>query len=227
MANTSLGLTTKALVLFPLVFAVYFFDIPVWNSYLRVPAVQVAFLIGVSAFALGVFVKRRALYISLETSETAFVPGVILLSASALLFVYGSYNSGAVWFHYESLLLFIVGYLALRVGIGFLRILGPLLFVLAFAFVPFPILSASESGLIVLLTSLGVGAAYSLFVGGRPKQLALGVLIIYVGLSAWVGSVVYPFHYLTYLVPLPLLLLALPRVRSFIEASNTALTFQC
>ncbi|HEV2139127.1 MAG TPA: hypothetical protein VGR53_09825 [Nitrososphaerales archaeon] len=227
MTNTSLGLTTKALILFPLVFAVYFFDIPVWNSYLRVPAVQVAFLMGVSVFALGVFVKRRALYISLETSETAFAPGVILLAGSALLFFYGSYTSRAVWFHSESLLLFIVGYLALRVGMSFLRILAPLLLILALSFIPFPILSVSESGLIILLTSLVVGGAYLLFVGAKPKQMALAVLIIYVGLGAWVGSVVRPFPYLTYLIPLPLLLLALPRVRSFVEAPSSALTFPC
>jgi hypothetical protein len=226
MANSFLGLPTKVLILLVLVLALCFYDLPAWAGDFQHPEVQAVFLLALSTFALGVFLRRRAIRISLETSEIGFVRGIILILAAAVLYVLGSYTARADWFHYESLLLFVVGYVALRVGTRIIRVLAPLLLILALAFVPFPALSVSAASSVALILVALYGLAFALFVGVRPKQIVMFLALACVALGAWLGAG-HGWPYVSYLVPAPLLLLAVPNMRRFAETPSPPQEFSC
>lgn len=227
MANTLGSVPTKVLILFVLSLALCFYDLPVWAAQLRHLDVQVTFLLAFSLVGLGLYLKRQALSIIFETSRIGFMRGIMLLVASALMYAYGSYTTSMVWLHYVSLLFFVAGYVVLRVGTSVIRTLAPLLPILAFAFVPSSSFDALTPSTLVLLLALVYGVAFLVFVGPRLRQFAFPMLLIDVALGVWVASAHGGPSYAPLLVPAPLLLLAIPRVRRFAELPRSSVGYSC
>lgn len=218
MTNTIPGVVTKTLVLIPIAAAVYFFDFPRWIAAFASLQLLSVFILCASLFALGVILKRRILRVTLELSETSVVWGLLLLAGSVLLFLYGSYSSDLPLFRYESLYLMVISYVAFRVGTRVLRTLAPLLAIFAFSYMPISLVPGASVSMFVIISYLVFAVLFFAFVRFKVRVMALPVSILLLGLLAWyrpvlsaIGHQVYSW----YLVPLPLLVLAVPRVRNY------------
>jgi hypothetical protein len=219
VGNTTAGVVTKMLTLVPILVAVYYFDLPKFLVAFTTLANLSYFLIAVSLFVLGVVLKRRILGVRLELSRISFTWGVFLLVIAFFLYVYGSYSADSLWYHYESLLVLAVGYVALRVGAGILRALSPLLAILALAFPAAGLVPTGVDQLLFFLLSADLSFILFLsFAGLRLKAMAISVAILILGFLGWYGSAALIPNgavILVLLIPSPLLFLAIPRVRRF------------
>jgi hypothetical protein len=219
VGNTVPGEVTKMLTLVPIIVAVYFFDLPKFSTIFTSPELLAFFVATASLLALGVGLKRKILAVRLELSRVSFSWGTALLALAALLYIYGSYTSDPVWYHYESLYVLVIAYVALRIGTGILRALAPLLAIFAFSFLPiglFPDLLHRE--LVVFLSVDLITVCSLIYVGLRVRAAALPIAVLLLGLLGWYGSTFsLPIRslYLDALIPLPLLILLIPRVRRF------------
>jgi hypothetical protein len=220
VGNTTGGVVTKMLTLVPILVAVFYFDLPKFSAAFTTLANLSYFLIAVSLFVLGVVFKRRILGVRLELSRISFAWGAFLLAIAVFLYVYGSYSADGLWYHYESLLVLAVGYVALRVGTGILRALSPLLAILALAFPAAGLVPTGVDQFLFFLLSADLSFVFFLsFVGLRLKAVALSGAILVLGFLGWYGSaLLIPNHavVLVLLIPSPLLFLAVPGVRRFV-----------
>jgi len=213
--NSPLGTATKILTLLPFVVLVYFFDFQAVTNALASPEISTIFEMSVTFFVLWVVIKWRVLAESLEVSRTSFAWGSMLIAASVLSYLYGSYTSQAAWFHYESLLFFITGYIALRIGTRILRALAPALMVLGIGYLPLSLLPALEQNIIVLEIGVVFLIPFLALIEQRRGTLAIAVSVMCLGLFSWLWPLVHvgglTLQTLV-LIPTPLLALAVPSV---------------
>jgi hypothetical protein len=219
MGNTVQGTVTKMLTLVPIVVILYYYDLPNFLNALTSAGTLAFFVVAVSLFALGVALKRRILAVRLEVSKPSLIWGLCLLGVATVLYVYGSYTSYAVWYHYESLYVFVIAYVTLRVGTGFVRATAPLLAIFAFSFLPFGLFpDLLHRELLVFLSADLIVVFFLAYVGLRASRMVLPSAILLLGVLGWYGSILMlPFRpaYLDILIPLPLLALLIPIVRRF------------
>jgi hypothetical protein len=231
VGNTITGTVTKMLTLVPILVAIYFFDSPKLYTLLISDGEGGFFAVTASLFLLGVVLKRRILRTRLELSRISFVWGLLLLGGGALLYVYGSYSSNSAWYYYESLLLLTIGYVALRIGTGILRSLAPLLAILILAVPPVGFfLGSNDQAITVFLSADLVFLLFLTFVGLRLKVMIIPLAIMILGLVARTETS-FPLsgHQVAtaLFVPLPLLGLLVPRVRSFTSLPSGAAAETC
>ena len=230
-SNTIPGTVTKMLTLLPILAAVYYYDFPKFWTALASPATLAIFVMALSLLLFGVALKRKILAVRLELSGISFGWGLLLLLLAVVLYVYGSYSSETVWFHYESLYVLILAYIALRIGKGILRALAPLLAIFGFSFLPlglYPDFFHRE--LIVLLSVDLAFFLFMIYVGFRIRAAIISTSILFFGLlfsSAYLLSARMEYLYLDVLIPLPLLLLLVPRIRRFIFLPSRAPDSTC
>ena len=226
MGNTIPGTITKLLTLLPILAAVYFFDFPKFFALLTSSGQGAFFFVAISLFALGAFLKRKILRARLELSSISFTWGLPLLGVAALLYFYGSYSSDTVWYHYESFFALVVGYVALRIGTGILRSLVPLLAILVLALPPvgfFP--GLTDQAIVAFLCADLTFVFFLVFVGLRMNAMVIPVAVIVLGLFAWNEPTSLLFGRQldqVLLIPAPLLVLLVPRIRGFVSLPNGA-----
>ena len=231
MGNRFPGAVTKLLTLIPILVAVYYFDLPKFFTFLTTGGQGAFFAITLSLFVLGVILKRKILRARLELSRISFTWGIMFLCVAVFLFVYGSFSTNTVWYHYESLYVLIIGYTALRIGTGILRALAPLLMTLAFAF-PLTVFFAglNDRLVIIFLSSDLIFVLFLVFVGLRVKTMIIPFVIVSLGILAWYIS---PFPVrghpvdIVLLIPVPLLVLLVPRIRRFASLPSGAPGLTC
>ena len=134
--NSPLVAASKALTLVPFLLLLYFFDIPQAVAELTNPATSSIFVSAVILAILWTGLRRHSLSASLGISRGSFFGGAILLSLAVAVYVYGSYTGVSAWLHYESMLLFASGYVAMRVGMRLLRSLSPAICMAGLGFIP-------------------------------------------------------------------------------------------
>jgi len=231
VGNTIPGTVTKLLTLVPILVAVYFFDSQRFYSLVTSGGEGAFFAVTLSLFLLGVVLKRRILRARLELSKISFAWGLLFLGGAALLYVYGSYSTYTAWYHYESLFFLIVGYVALRMGTAILRSLAPILAILVLAVPPvgfFP--GLNDQVVTAFLCADLIFLFFLIFVGLRLKVMILPFTIMLLGLLARSDtSFLLSGHRVdtALLVPLPLLVLLIPKVRAFTSLPRGAMAETC
>jgi len=231
VGNTIPGTVTKLLTLVPILVAVYFFDFAKVYTLVVSDGEGAFFAVTVSLFLLGVVLKRRILRTRLELSSIGFVWGLLFLGGGALLYVYGSYSTNSAWYYYESILFLTIGYVGVRIGTGILKSLAPLLGILVLAVPPVGFfLSSNDQEVVAFLSADLVFLLFLTFVGLRLKSMIVPFAIMLLGLIARTEtSFVLSGHQVdtAVFVPLPLLVLLVPRVRSFTFLPSRATAEAC
>ena len=226
MGNTIPGTITKLLTLLPVLVAIYFFDFPRFFTVLTSGGQGAFFIVAISLFAFAVMLKRKILRARLELSSINIAWGLSLLGGAVFLYFYGAYSSEIVWYHYESFFVLVVGYVALRIGTGILRALAPLLAILALAFPPvgfFP--GPNDQAIVAFLGADLIFVFFLVFVGLRMNAMVIPLTVILLGLFAWnePTSLIFGRQLdLVLLIPAPLLVLLVPRIRGFVSLPNGA-----
>ncbi|HXW37482.1 MAG TPA: hypothetical protein VEJ36_06250 [Nitrososphaerales archaeon] len=215
MTNTIAGSTMKLLTLMPFVALVYFYDFSRFISLFTSPQQLSLFFVASSLLVLGAGLKWRILKVRLELSHASFPWGLSLLACAAGLYVYGSYSGDVAWFHYESLYVFVLGYVAFRMGTGVLRSMLPLLAIFSLSFTPTSLITSIGGVPLIALLYVAFLGFFLVYVGRRPKAMAVPVVLVLLGLLAWFrpGPIVHGIDPVL-LVPIPLLALVLPGIRS-------------
>ncbi|MDA4126852.1 MAG: hypothetical protein OK452_06595 [Thaumarchaeota archaeon] len=229
MSNTALGASIKMLTFVPFALALFFYDIPGFtiistNTYLPL------FTLSLTLFAFGILLKARVMRTMFELSKGSFAWGAFLLGCSVMTYVYGSFTSTPTWYHYESLFFLIVSYTAFRIGTKVLRAIAPLLVIVAVSFAPFGVEPLQSSSLVVASLFYLYIASYLAYTGLRLKPMLLPVVFVEVGLVVWYLSQRFPASsspYLSALVPVPILVLMIPRVRGFLFLHAVGSTSRC
>ncbi len=229
MGNNLPGTVTKLMLLLPILFAVYFYDLPRFSMIFSSGTLLAFFLVCSSLLFLGLLLKKRILRARLELSHVSFSWGLLLLAGSAILYVYGSYTTESVWFHYESLYLLAIGYVAFRIGTGILRAMAPLLAIFAFSFFPLSLFPPQAESVIVLFSSGSLLLLFLAFVRLRVKTMIIPLAVVLLGLLAFYSSPL-PLGrqgYLGLLVPVPIALLIVPRIRSIVMLDKRTTVGTC
>ncbi|MGA2665845.1 MAG: hypothetical protein ABSF83_12975 [Nitrososphaerales archaeon] len=217
MGNSIPGTATKLLTLVPILVVVYYHDFPSFLTTLSSPVALTTFVATLSLLILGVVLKRRILAVRLELSKVSFGWGLILLSLAVVLYVYGSYSVDTVWFHYESLYVLIVGYIAIRIGGSVLRALAPLLAIFSLSVPPLGLFPDSlHHELLVLLAADLVLCLFFVYVKlrWRSMMVPLGIVAIAsVGSYASLIGMTALAQTLDVLIPVPFFAFVIPAVR--------------
>lgn len=222
------------MTLVPILAAVYFYDLHQFFKILTSPE-QGAFLgVAASLFVFGVLLKRKILRTRLELAGTSVPWGLLFLGLAVTLYVYGSYSTVSIWYHYESLLSLVTAYVAFRMGASVLRSLAALLAVFALALPTFlvSVLPAFPSGASVVVWSSAASIIILMFlyVRFRVKPITIPVAVLCVGAAIW--------QWTTYskpglsadfllLIPAPLLALLVPRILKLVSLPSGASVPNC
>jgi hypothetical protein len=236
MSNSTLGVVTKLLTVIPFAVALYFFDFTKFAVVFS-PSLRMFFLVSVALFAVGVMLKHKIIKAALQLSDPSFAWGALLLAFSVALYLYGAYSSEVAWYRYESLFLFVLGYVAFRIGTKVLRFISPLLLILALSFAPLSLFPASLESLVGIVVAWIYLVAFLAYTRPRVESAMWPTLIAVTGLAEWqimLGAVLVAEHlqlnqasYLYVLLPLPVLILLLPNVRAFLRLPGEGSTGGC
>jgi len=111
-----------------------------------------------------------------------------------------------------------MSYLAFRIGTKILRVSAPLLLILALSFAPIGVSSATAKSWVGLGTFLTFLVAFLAYVRFRSRCVLLPGIVVWIGLAAWLGTSflnVNPTPYIFGLIPIPFLVLLLPKVWTY------------
>ncbi len=218
MSNSTLGVVTKMLTLVPFVVALYFFDFTKF-AVIFTPSLLAFCVTSVTLLVIGVILKAKILRAALQLSSVSFAWGALLLAFSVAAYLYGPYSPDLAWYRYESLCLLVISYVAFRIGTRVLRVMSPLLLILAFSFAPlglFPAAAESWVGVGVVWIYL---VAFLVYTRLRLQPVLLPAVVAGIGLAMWLTS----NHiqnglpsYLYVYLPVPLAILLIPKARAFI-----------
>ncbi len=229
MGNSTLGVITKILTLVPFVVALYFFDFTKF-AVIFTPSLLAFFVTSVTLLVIGVILKAKILRAALQLSSVSFAWGALFLTFSVAAYLYGPYSPDLAWYRYESLYLLVISYVAFRIGTKVLRVMSPLLLILAFSFAPlglFP--TAAEPWVSIEVFWIYIGA-FLVYARLRLQSVLLPVAVGGIGLAMWLTTnylqLGLPF-YLYALLPVPILVLLVPKVRAFIMLPSAKPAGKC
>src|SRR5713226_7084222 len=104
----------KGLTLVPIVVLLYYTDLPNWLSSLYAAHFLALFVGTLTLLSFYALLKRKVLSAYLELGEGNLVLGLFFLAAWVAIYLYGFFSASLSWFHYESMMLLITGYVMLR-----------------------------------------------------------------------------------------------------------------
>ena len=229
MGNSTLGVVTKILTLVPFVVALYFFDFTKFTV-IFTPSLLAFFVTAFTLLVIGVILKAKILRAALQFSSVSFAWGALLLAFSVAAYLYGAYSPDLAWYRYESLYLLVISYVAFRIGTKVLRVMSPLLLILAFSFAPlglFPTAAEPWVGIAVMWIYVVAFLAYTKF---RLQSVLLPVVVAEIGLAMWMTANRFQFglpSYLYALLPVPILVLLVPKARAFIMLPSAKPAGRC
>jgi hypothetical protein len=229
MGNSTPGVITKLLTLVPFVVALYFFDFARFTV-IFTPSLLAFFVTSLTLLVIGVILKAKIIKAALQLSSVSFAWGALLLAFSVAAYLYGPYSPDVAWYRYESLCLLVIGYVAFRIGTKVLRVMSPLLLTSAFSFVPLSLFPTAVEPLV----GLGVFAiylvAFLVYTRFRLQSMLLPAVIAWLGIEAWFASNFLQLSlplYLYALLPLPILILLVPKARAFTMLPGARLADKC
>src|SRR5215471_8555231 len=117
----------KGLTLVPIVVLLYYTDLPGWLSSMYAAHFLALFVGALTLLLLFTGLKRRVLSAYLELGEGNLLLGLFFLAAWVAMYLYGFFSADLLWFHYESLVLLVTGYVMLRLDARVVKTLGPLI----------------------------------------------------------------------------------------------------
>lgn len=229
MGNSTLGVITKVLTLVPFAVALYFFDFAKF-AVIFTPPLLTFFVTSVTLAVLGVIFKARILKAALQLSIVSFAWGALLLAFSVAAYLYGPYSPDFAWYRYESLYLLIISYVAFRFGMKVLKVLSPLLVIFAFSFVPlslFPTAAQPWVGIEVFFIYVIAFVAYTRF---RLQAVLLPAVIAGIGTELLSVQLILHYSlplYFYALLPIPILVLLLPKDRAFLMLPRAGSAGNC
>jgi hypothetical protein len=236
MSNSTLGVVTKVLTLVPFVVLLYFFDFARFGVVFS-PSLRVFFVAAVALFAVGIMLKPRILRAALQLSSVSFAWGAFFLAFSVALYLYGPYSANLAWCRFESLYFLVISYFAFRIGTRILRVLSPLLLILALSFLPLGLFPASLERLVGVTVSWVYLVSFLVYTGLRAESARLPVLIAMTGLAAWQAALVTWLaanylrfsqgFYLYALLPVPVLALLVPKVLAILRVPTAGSAGEC
>ena len=230
MGNSTLGVITKILTLVPFVVALYFFDFTRFTV-IFTPSLLAFFVTSVTLFVIGVILKARILRAALQLSSVSFAWGALLLAFSVAAYLYGPYSPDLAWYRYESLYLFVISYVAFRIGTKVLRVMFPLLVILAFSFAPLSLFpTAAEPWVGIDLCIWIYVVAFLAYTRFRLQSVLLPAVVAGIGLAMWLTTNYLQLglpSYLYALLPVPILVLLVPKVRAFIMLPSAKPAGKC
>ncbi|MDG7002049.1 MAG: hypothetical protein JRN15_23355, partial [Nitrososphaerota archaeon] len=187
----------KLLTLFPVIVLLYYADFGDWISAFAGDNL-VAFLIAaLGIIAIGVWLKRKIIAAYAQISDTSLRSGLLLILVAAAVYVSGSYTSQYTGLmHYESMILLIAGYTALRFDKSLLGTMAPLFAIAGVVFAPTlteSLLGQWISGIYTVLLFVGL---FVIFVGNQLRLLLIPSAMSVFGLAYWlapsIGSISIP-----------------------------------
>ncbi|MDA4117659.1 MAG: hypothetical protein OK455_04870, partial [Thaumarchaeota archaeon] len=219
MTNTRIGAVVKVLTIVPIVAAVYYTNLQGWaQSIFASPQNFLFFVFACSVLAFGVVIKIAILRAKVELSRTSFMWGLVFLSGSVALYVYGAYSPDLLWYRYESLFLMVISYASFRIGTSILRALAPLLVVFAFfSYIPFSLFSVNPY-VFLAASWLVVGLAVLKFSNFRLRSLPIPISMVSIAFVTWNYTQNLQVRLPLYAALTPaivLIFLAIPSVRRF------------
>jgi len=229
MGNSTLGVITKILTLVPFAVALYYFDFAKF-AIIFTPTLLAFFVTSVALFVIGVIIKVRILREALRLSSVSFAWGALLLTFSVAAYLYGPYSPNFAWYRYESLYLLVVSYVAFRIGTKVLRVMAPLLVIFAFSFTPlslFPTAAEPWVGIEVFLIYMIAFLVYTRF---RLHAVLLPAVVAEIGTELVSLQLTLHFSlplYLYALLPVPILVLLVPKARAFLMLPSEGLAGKC
>jgi len=229
MTNSTLGVVTKMLTLVPFVVALYFFDFTKF-AVIFTPSLLAFFVTSVTLLVIGVILKAKILRATLQLSSVSFAWGALLLAFSVAAYLYGPYSPDMAWYRYESLCLLVFSYVAFRIGTRVLRVMSPLLLILAFSFAPLGLFSAARQPWVGMGVVWIYLVAFLIYTRMRLQSMVLPAVVAGIGLAMWLTS----NHiqnglpsYLYVYLPVPLALLLIPKARAFIMLPGVKSAGKC
>lgn len=222
MSNSQLGAAVKILTFVPFALALYFYDIPNFAIVLTQTYLPF-FVLSCSLAVVGILMKYKILTARFNLSKGSFAWGALLFGGSVFLYVYGSFMPAPTWYHFESLYLLFIGYLAIRVGTKFLRAMAPLLVLFAFSFAPFGLWPPSSEPVMAVALIYVDAVAFVVYSRIRFRSLLLPSVSMAIGFTLWYSASAFPSRvpvFLDLLIPLPFLTLFAPKARGFMLPSG-------
>jgi hypothetical protein len=217
MGNSIPGVATKILTFVPFAAALYFFDFAKF-SVVFTPTLLAFFVASVILVVLGVILKAKVLRAALQLSDVSFAWGTLFLAFAVAAYLYGPYSPDLAWYRYESLCLLAISYVAFRIGTKVLRVMSPLLLILALSFAPlglFPTAAKTWASMEIFWVYM---VAFLVYTRLRLQSVLLPAVIVGIGLAMWLATNYLQYGLPSYLyvyLPAPLLVLLVPKVRAF------------
>jgi hypothetical protein len=217
MGNSTPGVVTKILTLVPFVVALYFFDFTKFTV-IFTPSLLAFFVASLTIFVIGVILKTKILRAALQLSSASFGWGALLLAFFVAAYLYGAYSPDVAWYRYESLFLLVFSYVAFRIGTRVLKVMSPLLLILAFSFAPLGLFPAAAGPWVSAGVFCIYVVAFLAYAKLRLQSVLLPTLVAEIGLAVWLLNRLQPAlpFYLYALLPVPILVLLMPKARAFI-----------
>lgn len=189
-----------------------------------------------SVSIFGILAKRAVLRTYSLEDKRDIVMGGVTIFASVSVYVIGTFLLYKTVLHFESLLLFVTGYLLVRYDKRLIRLTLPLLFTIALSFALVPIqyliglrfLEILFPSVLVGLFALYLAGFLSDFSNGSVKQILeisiLPTLTVALASIGWMFRL--PWFFVSYL-PLPLILLSIPAFQTRLETYKIDIPFVC
>ena len=229
MGNSTPGVITKILTLVPFVVALYFFDFTKF-AVIFTSDLLAFFVASATLLVVGVVLKAKILKSALQLSSVSFAWGALLLAFSVGAYLYGAYSPDLAWYRYESLCLLVISCVAFRIGTKVLRVMSPLLLILAFSFAPLGLFPSAAGPWVSVGVFCVFVAAFTAYTKLRLKAVLLPAVVAGIGLAMWLTTDYLQFSlpsYLYVLVLVPILVLLIPKARAFIMLPSARLAGKC
>ena len=212
----------KLITLVPVIILLYYSDYAGWFEEFVTERLLGLLVVALTLLCYGVYLKRRVFGAYLNLSSESYLVGVLAIVASAAFFLIGSFFAYRYLFHFESLLVLVLAYAYLRFDKRMAQQLAPLLVLPGLVLVD-PVISLIAgpvlSAVYLLLLMLGI---FALYVELQGYTLIISGIIVTLGLADWFASSYSIGPYLIPVVPLSLVMLAIPGLRKKTELTERA-----
>ncbi|MCL5068198.1 MAG: hypothetical protein M1368_07590, partial [Thaumarchaeota archaeon] len=174
----------KALTFLPVIILFYYNDFSMWTNLLTTENLLGFFVAALGIISIGLWLKRKIIGTYVQISETGLRDGLLLVVAAAAVYISGSYiYQYTAPFHYESLILLIAGYTALRFDKRLLHTMAPLFAIAGVVFAPSlteSLLGLLISGIYAVLLLIGL---FAIFEGTQLRPLLIPATVSVLGLA--------------------------------------------
>lgn len=183
---TILDAALKVATFVPLAVLIFYTDLPSWYATFRTEH-ALGFLVGaLSVSSYSVYLKRNTLAAYLSNSSSSFGVGLVVVSAAVATYIEGSIYLNRGFFHYESMILLIAGYLLLRFDARIVRQLIAPLIICGFVFFPLILVQYNgrlASGTLMLFVMLSVFALFH--TRHTFRTIVVPAMVLAVALGSW------------------------------------------